>query len=116
MSDDRPAIDTLSFEQAQAELEQIVERLEDQKTGLEEALALWERGEALHRHCQSKLDYAAAKIEQLTVTVDEAAAVVAETSQADFQPSDEPAREPATVPANGAPAADDSDDGGMQIF
>lgn len=68
----------LSFEQAQAELERIVERLEDQHTGLEEALALWERGEALHAFCQQKLDYAAARIEKLQVTQEEAAAATAE--------------------------------------
>ena len=34
-----------TFEQAQAELEQIVERLEQGKASLDEALALWERGE-----------------------------------------------------------------------
>src|SRR4051812_43589192 len=51
-----PPVESLSFEQAQAELEQIVERLEDQHTGLDDALALWERGEALHAWCQKKLD------------------------------------------------------------
>ena len=44
------AID-LTFEQARAELDEIVRRLEGGGTTLDEALALWERGEALHRHC-----------------------------------------------------------------
>jgi exodeoxyribonuclease VII small subunit len=74
-------IDTLSFEQAQAELEQIVEKLEDPHTGLEQALTLWERGEKLHMHCQQKLDYAAARIEKLTVTAADGAAAVAENGE-----------------------------------
>lgn len=41
----------LSFEQARAELDDIVRRLESGGTTLDEALGLWERGEALHRHC-----------------------------------------------------------------
>lgn len=81
-------VESMSFEQAQAELEQVVERLEDQHTGLDEALGLWERGEALHAFCQRKLDAAAARIERLQVTADDAAAVVAEGGD-DFAP-DEP--------------------------
>ncbi len=41
----------LTFEQARAELDEIVRRLEGGGTTLDEALGLWERGEALHRHC-----------------------------------------------------------------
>jgi exodeoxyribonuclease VII small subunit len=41
----------LTFEQAREQLEEIVRRLEDGRTSLDEALALWERGEALHRRC-----------------------------------------------------------------
>lgn len=79
-------IEALSFEQAQAELETIVERLEDPHTGLDDAIALWERGERLHAYCQRKLDYAAERIEQLHVGPDEAAAVNAEDSASDFAP------------------------------
>ena len=45
-----------SFEQAQAELEQIVERLERGQAPLAEALRLWERGEELYAFCRQKLD------------------------------------------------------------
>lgn len=65
----------LSFEQAQRELEQIVEALEDQKTGLDAALSLWERGEELHTWCQSCLDHAAERLQKITLTDDEIAAV-----------------------------------------
>ena len=40
-----------TFEQAQVELEQIVERLERGDVGLEELTKLWDRGEELYRRC-----------------------------------------------------------------
>ena len=54
-----------TFEQAQRELEQIVERLEHGRAPLDEALALWERGEELYRVCAGRLDAAQSKIEEL---------------------------------------------------
>ena len=54
-----------SFEDAQRELEQIVERLERGEAGLDEAIRLWERGEELYRLCVGKLDAAQGKIEEL---------------------------------------------------
>ena len=59
-----------TFEQAQRELEQIVERLEHGNAPLDEALALWERGEALYRVCTGRLDAAQAKIEELAKRVE----------------------------------------------
>ena len=55
----------LTFEEAQRELERIVERLERGQTGLDEAIALWERGEELYRFCVAKLDAAHGRIEEL---------------------------------------------------
>lgn len=57
--------DEPTFEVAQQELERIVERLESGQTGLDEALALWERGEELYRFCLGRLDVAQGKIEEL---------------------------------------------------
>ncbi|MGN6378094.1 MAG: exodeoxyribonuclease VII small subunit [Gaiellales bacterium] len=54
-----------TFEQARDELEQIVHRLEDGSTSLDEALALWERGEALHALCRAKLDQAETRVAEL---------------------------------------------------
>ena len=54
-----------SFEDAQRELEQIVERLERGQAPLDEAVALWERGEELYRFRLGKLDAAQGKIEEL---------------------------------------------------
>ena len=55
----------MSFEEAQRELEQIVERLERGDTGLDEAIKLWERGEELYKQCLGQLDAAQGKIEEL---------------------------------------------------
>jgi exodeoxyribonuclease VII small subunit len=61
-----------TFEQAQRELEQIVERLESGQAGLDEAIELWERGEQLYRLCVSKLDAAQGKVEELARRVEQA--------------------------------------------
>ena len=55
----------LTFESAQAELERIVEQLESGKAGLDEAIALWQRGEELYTVCRGKLDAAEGEIEEL---------------------------------------------------
>jgi exodeoxyribonuclease VII small subunit len=60
-----------SFEAAQAELERIVERLEQGHASLDEALALWERGEELYAYCRSKLDGAQGKVEELARRVEQ---------------------------------------------
>ena len=54
-----------TFEQAQRELEEIVQRLESGDVPLDEALRLWQRGEELHRFCRERLDSAQGKIEEL---------------------------------------------------
>ncbi len=61
-----------TFEEARAELEQIVAQLEGGQTSLEDALALWERGEELYRVCLSKLDAAQGRIDELASRVREA--------------------------------------------
>jgi len=63
-----------TFEAAQRELEQIVERLERGQTGLDEAIALWERGEELYRFCLGKLDAAHGRIEELAQAATQQAA------------------------------------------
>jgi len=61
-----------TFEQAQAELEQIVERLEQGQASLDEALALWERGGDAVRVLREKLDGAQGKVEELARRVEQA--------------------------------------------
>ena len=57
---------TPTFEEAQRELEQIVERLERGDAGVEELTRLWERGEELYRICTAKLDGVRGRIEELS--------------------------------------------------
>jgi exodeoxyribonuclease VII small subunit len=55
----------LSFEDAQKELESIVERLERGDAGVDELTKLWERGEELYRVCAAKLEAVHGRIEEL---------------------------------------------------
>ena len=59
-----------SFEEAQRELESIVQRLESGETSLDEAITLWERGEKLYLLCSAKLDSAQGRIEELARRVE----------------------------------------------
>jgi exodeoxyribonuclease VII small subunit len=59
-----------TFEEAQAELERIVDQLESGRAKLDEAVALWERGEELYRLCRMKLDSAEGRIEELVRRVE----------------------------------------------
>jgi exodeoxyribonuclease VII small subunit len=61
-------IQTMTFEQALAELEEIVGRLEAGKGTLEEAIRAYERGDALRRHCAAKLAEAQAKVSRIVET------------------------------------------------
>lgn len=54
-----------SFEAAMAELEELVARLEQGELGLEESLALFERGVRLARQCEQVLEQAEQKVELL---------------------------------------------------
>lgn len=54
-----------TFEDAERELRQIVERLESGQVGVEEAITLWERGEELYRLCRDRLDAAEGQVEEL---------------------------------------------------
>jgi exodeoxyribonuclease VII small subunit len=58
--------DQLAYEQAFAELEEIVAALESEERPLEEALALFERGQALAHHCAGLLDRAELRVQQLS--------------------------------------------------
>lgn len=63
-------VEQLSFEQALAELEQIVGRLESGQLALDEALALFERGRQLTAWCGAQLDNAELKIQKLEPQLD----------------------------------------------
>jgi exodeoxyribonuclease VII small subunit len=58
-------IQTLKYEQAFAELEKIVASLESNQKSLDEAIALYERGQTLAMHCAQLLDQAELRVHQL---------------------------------------------------
>lgn len=62
---DLPPVDSLSYEQALAALEQIVTTLEQGEAPLEESIALYERGAALRKHCEKKLAAAELRVTQI---------------------------------------------------
>ncbi|TAD78815.1 MAG: exodeoxyribonuclease VII small subunit [Sphingomonadales bacterium] len=60
----------LSFEQALAALEGIVQQLERGDVPLDQSISLYERGEALRLACQQRLDAAQARIERIVTAAD----------------------------------------------
>jgi exodeoxyribonuclease VII small subunit len=56
----------LSFEEASSELEALVASLESEQKSLEDSMALFERGQALIKHCSDLLEKAELKVKQLT--------------------------------------------------
>lgn len=61
-----PSTENLSYEQALAELEQIVAALESEKRSLDEAITLFERGQELAKYCARLLDQAELKVQMLS--------------------------------------------------
>ena len=64
------SIKELAFEQALQELESIVSKLESGDIALEDSIKLYERGEALKKHCEGLLKSAEARIEKITLGAD----------------------------------------------
>ncbi|MEX2161592.1 MAG: exodeoxyribonuclease VII small subunit [Anaerolineales bacterium] len=60
------AIEALSYEQAYKEMEEIVSELEGDISNLDQAIKLFERGQALARHCADLLEKAELKVRELT--------------------------------------------------
>jgi len=63
---EQTTVNQLSFEQAMAELEQVVTRLERGEVALEEMIDLSRRGMELRKRCESKLREAEEKVAQIT--------------------------------------------------
>jgi exodeoxyribonuclease VII small subunit len=60
-------IAALTFEQALAELEQIVARLESGQAPLEDSIQMYERGAALKAHCEARLEAARLRVEKIVM-------------------------------------------------
>ncbi|GAB4541735.1 MAG: exodeoxyribonuclease VII small subunit [Anaerolineae bacterium] len=58
-------MENLSFEEAFAELEEVVQQLEAGDLTLDQAVALFERGMALAAQCNARLDAAELRVQQL---------------------------------------------------
>lgn len=65
-----PDIKGMSFEAALAELERIVGSLESGDVPLDQSIAIYERGEALKKHCAQLLKAAEDKVEKIRLTRD----------------------------------------------
>lgn len=70
MEEGSPQIASMSFEDALRALEDVVRRLESGEVPLDQSIELYERGEALRRHCQARLDAAQARIEKIVAGPD----------------------------------------------
>jgi exodeoxyribonuclease VII small subunit len=66
---DKPVAD-MSFEQAMAELEAVVSKLESSQVALDDSIKLYERGAELKKHCEEKLKAAEEKVAQITIGPD----------------------------------------------
>ena len=65
-----PDIAAMSFEDALAELEQIVRRLEGGQVKLDEAIMSYERGARLKQHCERKLNEAQQRVDRIVIGPD----------------------------------------------
>ncbi|CAA7626668.1 exonuclease VII small subunit [Candidatus Terasakiella magnetica] len=77
MADLPPDIAALSFEDALAELDRIVRQLEEGRGKLDDAIAAYERGALLKKHCEAKLDEARAKVDRIILAPDGSVSVEA---------------------------------------
>ncbi|CAI8419450.1 MAG: exodeoxyribonuclease VII small subunit [Henriciella sp.] len=70
MSAETKPVSEMSFEEALAELENIVRQLDQGVVDLEESIAFYERGAALKAHCEARLKAAELKVEQVVQGAD----------------------------------------------
>jgi exodeoxyribonuclease VII small subunit len=77
-----PAIATMSFEAALAELETIVRGLESGQQSLAQAIAAYERGDQLKRHCEARLAEAEQLVQSIVTRADGALALSAAQNDA----------------------------------
>ena len=63
-------IAAMSFEDALAELEQIVRRLEAGQVKLDDAIQCYERGAQLKQHCDQKLNEAQQRVDRIAIGPD----------------------------------------------
>jgi exodeoxyribonuclease VII small subunit len=74
MNEPEADISVMTFEDALRGLEEVVRSLESGEVPLDASISLYERGEALRKHCQARLDAAQARIEKIVAGPDGRAA------------------------------------------
>jgi len=67
---DNDDVAQMTFEKALADLEGIVNRLERGEVPLAESIAIYERGDALRKHCSRLLAEAEARVERIRLNAD----------------------------------------------
>ncbi|MHC1782756.1 MAG: exodeoxyribonuclease VII small subunit [Anaerolineaceae bacterium] len=67
MTKPETAIEKMSYEEAFAHLEEVVQNLETEQLSLEDAIKNFERGQLLSKRCTALLEQADLKIRELTV-------------------------------------------------
>ena len=65
MTENEKPISEMSFEEALTALEEVVRSLEDGKVPLDRSIDLYERGEALRKHCDDRLKAAELRVEKI---------------------------------------------------
>ncbi len=63
-------VEDMTFEEALKELEAIVSKLERGEVALAESIVIYERGDALKKHCDALLKQAEARVEKIRVGAD----------------------------------------------
>ncbi len=79
----KPHDDAPTFEQALAQLEALIDRIETGESGLEQSLADYEKGTQLLQRCRAILDTTQKRIAELTPTGDDAGLTTDEPPQDD---------------------------------
>ena len=78
MTNEKPDMSGLSFEDGLKQLETIVRELEQGNVPLERSIEMYERGDALRKHCDRLLQAAEAKVEKIQLGQDGQAAKTGE--------------------------------------
>ena len=74
MGNEAVKVEEMSFEAALSELETIVQKLERGDVPLEQSIAIYERGEALKKRCETLLRGAEMRVEKIRAGADGSAA------------------------------------------
>jgi exodeoxyribonuclease VII small subunit len=70
MTGEEKPVSEMSFEEALAALERVVADLEGGRVPLEQSIALYERGEALRKRCETLLNEAELKVQKIVANAE----------------------------------------------